>query len=339
MKRGLTLTLGALAVGIGLPALVLWGKAPTQPAVQETVPPTTAITLPDAPAGSLDGGQSLTLLTEDGEVVTLTLDNYLTGVLLAEIPVSFEPEAAKAQAVVSRTYALRRVANSKHAQADICASPNCCQGWNDPATARPEDAAFARSAVEGTDGMVLTYGGSLIDATFFSCSGGRTEAAVAVWGSDVPYLQSVDSPGEDAPHNEDVEVFSVQDFAQKIQQAAPEAALSGSPESWFGNVTATQGDGVASLEIGGVSFTGTDLRSILGLRSTMFDLSVTEDEIRIETRGFGHRVGMSQYGADAMALSGSTWEEILLHYYTGVTIESFTPIRTAGLPLEKITEM
>ena len=177
--------------------------------------------------------------------------------------------------------------------------------------------------MKATDGQVLVYDGGLIDATFFSCSGGRTETAVEVWGSDVPYLQSVDSPGEEAPHNEDTVSFSTEEFSARILSQNPAADLSGSPESWFGAVSATEGGGVEALEIGGVSFTGKELRSLLGLRSTVFAVSVMGDEIFFQTRGYGHRVGMSQYGAQAMAQAGSGYEEILLHYYTGVSLENY----------------
>ena len=220
---------------------------------------------------------------------------------------------------------MRRTSHPKHDNADVCTDSNCCQGWIDPETY--EDAAgleAARQAVQETKGEVLTYGGDLIDATFFSASGGRTEAAAEVWGGDVPYLQSVESPGEESPYEEDQVVYSLEEFRKLILEAAPEADLSGAPETWFQNVQATEGGGVESLQVGGVSFTGTTLRSVLKLRSTVFSVSVTEDEIFIDTKGFGHRVGMSQYGAEAMAEKGSTYKEILYHYYQGVTLEEYS---------------
>ena len=177
--------------------------------------------------------------------------------------------------------------------------------------------------MKDTDGQVLVYDGALIDATFFSCSGGQTEAAAEVWGGEVPYLQSVESPGEQAPYNEDTATFTLEEFSARILSQNPEADLSGEPEVWFGSVTATEGGGVETLEIGGVAFTGKELRSLLGLRSTIFAVSVSENEIIFQTRGYGHRVGMSQYGAQAMAQAGSTYQEILLHYYTGVSLENY----------------
>ena len=123
------------------------------------------------------------------------------------------------------------------------------------------------------------------------------------------------SPGEEnAPHDTDTVTFTPGEF-----QTALGVTLSGSPKSWFGTTTYTEGGGVASMTIGGESYTGTKLRSLLGLRSTAFAVAVGE-EITITTKGFGHRVGMSQYGADAMAVTGSTFEEILAYYYQGTTL-------------------
>lgn len=257
-------------------------------------------------------------------VEEMELETYLVGVLLAEMPTTFQPEALKAQAVVARTFTLRHMTHSKHDNGDICTDSNCCQGWKDPQTYEdPEGVQIARQAVQATKGEVLTYGGDPIDATFFSASGGRTEAAVAVWGGDVPYLQSVESPEEDSPYEEDQQVYSLEEFKKLILAAAPEADLSGPPETWFQKVEATEGGGVESLQVGGVSFAGTTFRRVLGLRSTVFSVSVTDTELFITTKGFGHRVGMSQYGAEAMAQKGSSYQDIVHHYYQGVTLEQY----------------
>ena len=201
--------------------------------------------------------------------------------------------------------------------------PGCCQGFRSGEDYLREGGRQAsvdkvRAAVEDTDGMVLEYGGSLIDATYFSCSGGVTEDAVAVWGQDVPYLQSVQSPGEEsAPRYRDSISFSAAEFAEKLGLAAD-----GDPSGWFGPVTRTEGGGVEAMTVRGKTFTGTQLRSKLGLRSTAFEVAVSGRTITITTRGFGHRVGMSQYGAQAMAKEGSSCAEILAHYYTGAELVS-----------------
>ena len=197
----------------------------------------------------------------------------------------------------------------------------CCQGFRSPEEYRDMGGKTAsvekvRSAVEATDGLVLHYGDALIDATYFSCSGGSTEDAVAVWGQDVPYLQAVESPGEeDAPRFTDSVSFGASEFAEKLGLSS-----SGDPADWFGAVTYTAGGGVDTMVIRGKTFTGTQLRSRLGLRSTAFEISVSGKSITVTTRGFGHRVGMSQYGAQAMAEDGSGFEEILAHYYTGTEL-------------------
>ena len=268
-----------------------------------------------------DDGEALTVRGSDGEDRVMTLEEYLTGVVLAEMPADFETEALKAQAVVARTYTRKRMEGSKHTGAAVCMDSGCCQGFRSPAEYLAEGGTQrsverVRAAVEATDGLVLRYGGELIDATYFSCSGGSTEDAVAVWGQDVPYLQAVDSPGEeDAPRFTDSVTFSPAELAGRL--GLPD---DGDPRDWFGAVTYTEGGGVATMVVRGQTFTGVQLRSGLGLRSTAFQVRATGDSITITTRGFGHRVGMSQYGAQAMAAAGSTFGEILAHYYTGAEL-------------------
>ena len=257
------------------------------------------------------------------ELVQMELDAYLTGVVLAEMPASFAEEALKAQAVVARTYTMRAAEGKrKHADAAVCTDSACCQGYIAPeayleAGGTGRSIEKIRTAVEETEGLVLTYEGKLIEATYFSCSGGTTEDAVAVWGSDVPYLKSVESPGEEhATHFTDEMVCSADEF-----RAALCKDLVGAPDSWFGHITYTAGGGVDTIEICGVSYRGTEIRKLLGLRSTVFSIRTDGDLLTIKTRGFGHRVGMSQYGADAMADGGSDCAAILAHYYPGTTLE------------------
>ena len=268
-----------------------------------------------------DAAEELTVLNRSGNLQQMTMEAYLTGVVLAEMPASFEPEALKAQAVVARTYTRRRMESSKHTAAAVCMDPGCCQSWRSESDyldsgGRERDLQKVRQAVADTDGLVLRYDGKLIDATYFSCSGGSTEDAVAVWGQDVPYLQAVQSPGEEeAPRFTDSVSFSPVQVAEKLGLTAD-----GDPGSWFGAVTHTDGGGVDTMVILGKEFTGTGLRSKLGLRSTAFEVTVTGKPITFTTRGFGHRVGMSQYGAQAMAKEGSTCAQILAHYYIGTEL-------------------
>ena len=341
MKHKVLAGILAGVLGLGIPALLesrISPPLPTSATAQESGPPAVTGQAETQPAetaplsAQTDGAILLDILKADGSLMQLPLDEYLGGVLLAEMPAFFPLEAQKAQAVVARTYALRqRVLGGKHENADLCTDPSCCQAWiRYEDYAEKEGADIARTAadqaaqaVHGTDGLALYYEGALIDATYFSSSGGQTEAAVEVWGSDVPYLQSVDSPGEEgALHDGEIKTFSVQELRDLLQGIRPEAELSSPPEDWFGAVTETEGGGVDEMDIGGAAFSGLELRSLLGLRSTVFTASVEGDTVFFTTHGCGHRVGMSQYGAMAMADSGSDYREILAHYYPGTELAS-----------------
>lgn len=258
------------------------------------------------------------------ETREMELEDYLTGVLLAEMPAWFEPDALKAQAVAARTYTLKaQESGGKHGDGSICTDSFCCQAYISAESYLQQhtQAELERvcGAVKDTAGEVVTYDGSLIEATYFSCSGGSTEDAQAVWGADFPYLKAVDSPGEEnAVHYRDQVTFSRKELESLLEITLPEEK-----EQWIMSLALTPGGGVASVEIGGKVFTGTALRSLLGLRSTAFRTEVTPDGICFETKGFGHRVGLSQYGADAMAVSGKDYREILAHYYQGTLVENY----------------
>ena len=264
----------------------------------------------------------ISVLMDDGNIQQLKMDDYLTCVLLAEMPASFEMDALRAQAVVARTYTLRRYeTGGKHKDATVCSNSACCQAYcsQEDFLNRGESVDMLekiQKAVCDTTGQILTYQGELIEATYFSCSGGRTEDAVAVWGTEIPYLQAVDSPGEEeANHYMDTNTFSVTEFSELLG-----VTLSG---NWLGNITYTDGGGVDSIGIGEKTYSGTEIRQKLGLRSTAFVITAVGDTITITTKGFGHRVGMSQYGAEAMAVQGKGYAEILAHYYPGTTLESY----------------
>lgn len=261
------------------------------------------------------------MVLQNGDPVNMILEEYLIGVVLAEMPVDFEIEALKAQAVAARTFAYKRLLNPKHSSGDLCTDSACCQAYMSPETYKYEggqDASLekVRCAVSNTEGMVIVYQGDLIEATYFSCSGGRTEDAAEVWGADVPYLQAVDSPGEETAENYTQTVrFEAKEFCRKL--SIPYADRD---KVTISNIQYTAGGGVQSIKIGGVAFSGTELRKLLGLRSTAFAITIAGDTVTVTTKGFGHRVGMSQYGADAMAVQGKTFDEILRYYYQGTEI-------------------
>ena len=288
---------------------------PTQQPTEPTVPPTEP-TEPELPftIGVILGG----------ERVEMELEEYVTGVVLAEMPAAFAEEALKAQAVAARTYALRMCGDSYHNGA-VCTDPGCCQSYLSPKAyvqyyGTQASCDRVRAAVAATAGEVLTYQGRVIYCPYFSCSGGSTESAVAVWGSEIAYLQAVDSPGEEFAYTyQDVFSFTWEEF-----QRALGIRLEGDATAWFGAVCHTAGGGVDTMEIGGVFYRGTTLRALLGLPSTRFSITVDETQILVETLGYGHRVGMSQYGAEAMAQNGSTYSQILAHYYTGTQLQTIT---------------
>ena len=262
----------------------------------------------------------------DGQVSALDLEIYVVRVVLAEMPASFEMEALKAQAVASRTFALRTCADGQKHDGAVCTSYRCCQAYREPeeylrSGGTRQELQKVHQAVLDTAREVLYYDEELICATYFASSGGRTEDAREVWGQDYPYLKSVESPGE-----ENCGYFG-QDTSytpQELQELLG-VTLEGKPPSWFGMVTYTPGGGVDLMRIGGKLYTGVELRRKLGLRSTAFEVVATDEVILIKTKGYGHRVGMSQHGANAMAQNGSTYKQILNHYYIGTTLRQYSP--------------
>jgi len=297
--------LGFLLPGIATNTIIALGGE--KPVPEETEPP--ALHCPVQVRGS------------DG-IREMELEEYIAGVVLAEMPASFETEALRAQSVAARTYTRKAMATGgRHGDGSICTESSCCQAYISREDylqqgGRAEDADKVRTACRETEGAVLIYRGELIEATYFSCSGGETESALAVWGGDIPYLQSVPSPGEEGSAvYEQTLTFTPEAFAEALG-----LNLTGSPKDWVTITTYTEGGGVAAMTVGGKVYSGTTLRSLLGLRSTAFTLTAEENRILITTRGYGHRVGMSQYGAEAMALSGSAFREILAHYYPGTDL-------------------
>lgn len=323
MERKWKEMIGVFLMGVLMPGLVLqFGDLFTpvrgQPYQPVTEPTYAQQTQPQQPESLM-----IPVLMADDTVEMMELDAYLVGVVIAEMPAAFEEEALKAQAVAARTCALRCVRDgAKHIGGAICTDSACCQAYMTESAYKAdggtqENLKKIQGAVQITAGQVLSYEGSLIDATYFSCSGGRTEDAVAVWGTEVPYLQSVESPGEEqAQAYSHAVTFTGGEFAALLGRK-----LTGSPESWLGAVTYTRGGGVDTMVLAGKSYTGTQLRKLLSLNSTAFTMTADGDAVTVTTSGKGHRVGMSQYGADAMAVAGNTYDQILAYYYQGTRID------------------
>ena len=268
-----------------------------------------------------------------GEVEELTLDTYLYGVVSSEMPASFEKEALKAQAVVARTYTIYKIQNNsqKHEGADICDNSACCQAWisKEDRLAKWEESKREEywnkivTAVEETKGKIITYEGKPINAFFHANSGGKTETTLNVWGgSGYPYLQTVATAGEEGYTQYQSEVICTkQEFTDKIKEKHSDFTIDFSQANCIQVLEYTDGDRVKTIQIGNLSLSGVEIRTIFGLKSANFTITIEGDNIKFSVLGYGHGVGMSQTGADSMAKAGSDYVEIIKHFYTGVEVE------------------
>ncbi len=298
---------------------------------------------PEAQAGEQQpsyDAETVITLCHGGEVVELDLHSYLCGVVAAEMPAAFPEEALKAQALAARTYSLYQLElyeNGKaiperHQGAQLCSDHTHCKAYTDldekSSTLWGKNADYYRDkitrAVEDTDGMIATWEGEPIAAVFHSTASHKTESALSVWGNDTPYLVSVDSPGgEDSPRWQAETVVTQQAFKDKLLAAYPAMDLTCEPQHWFKASERSEAGGIMEVTVGGVRVKGTEIRTLLELNSTNFTYEVLDNgDLCFKTTGYGHGVGMSQYGAKALAEEGKTCEEIIKWYYTGVEIET-----------------
>ena len=251
-----------------------------------------------------------------GEVQEMDMGTYLLGVLRAEMPASFEEEALKAQAIAARTYTLYRIRGGGKA---YLSAEQAAANWGSMAVYYEEKLA---RAVSETDGEVILYDGAPILAVFFSSADGSTQGAGDVWMNDLPYLQKVDSPETEelVPNYYSVATFTAAEFKSLVLAAKPDADLSGSPEGWIRDIVRNDSDYVASVTVGGVKLRGNDLRTILSLRSPSFTVEYKDNAFTFHVTGYGHGVGMSQYGANILAKQGLSAEEIVQHYFSNTTV-------------------
>ena len=266
-------------------------------------------------------------------LVTMDLEEYIVGVVSAEMPVRYEFEALKAQAVASRTYTLYSVAHGgchTYPEADVCTNSKCCQAYSSHERMQETwGADYAQNynrvaeAVMGTAGEVVTYDGKLCDALYHACSGGQTEDSEHVYANALPYLRGVLSPYEDPMRQEDV-AFGTDALVELIAAKYPESGITDeNAQDTIAIEKAYESGRVETLRLGKTAITGKQARNLFGLRSTMFTITWSEDGIVFHVKGYGHGVGLSQNGANGMAKHGSDYREILLHYYTGVTIAAY----------------
>ncbi|MGI6575452.1 MAG: stage II sporulation protein D [bacterium] len=277
-------------------------------------------------------------LEQTGNLVEMPLEDYLVGVVAAEMPADFALEALKAQAVAARTFALHRMilfggtgCERNQMGADVCTDPAHCQGW------LSEEELYEKwgivryagyrekisQAVMATAGLVMTYDHQLIDASYHSTCGGHTEDAAVVWGRDVPYLVGVPCPYDaDSPRFQEQLSLPVTEVAAILETevAVPVAGGLGTIAD-LEVLERTSTGRVLQLRAGEKTFSGNEIRTLLGLRSTHFTWRLEGDSLVFNTIGYGHGVGMCQYGANGMAKAGSSFQEILQYYYTGIAIE------------------
>ena len=274
---------------------------------------------------------SVYIVAED-RVCDMDMSQYLKEVVAAEMPAEFEMEALKAQATAARTYLVNRMTNANaeakaaHKGADICTDPKHCKAWISEAKRRElwgadkADAYWAKvsEAVDSTAGVLIKYNDKPISAVFHSTSSGFTENAKDVWGGDVPYLVSVQSPGEDAsPRYHSERTLSEVEFKSIAEKNVKGLNWD---KGLVGDIVRSDAGGIKTIVLGGVTVKGTQFRTMFDLRSTNVNVTESDGNVLMQVTGFGHGVGMSQYGANYLAKEGKNYIEILKTYYTGVDV-------------------
>lgn len=334
-------SIALLLISIWLPVIFLRSE-PEQPepifsADLNTDPPSPSVEADSSPTytpalpGIADSGVTLTVL-HVGKPETVTLSDYLPGVVAGEMPADFEYEALKAQAVAARTYIFYHMEHPPAAHPDypVCDDSTCCKAWLscDEMAEKwgdkyEENLAKVSGAAADTDGQYLVWEGHAIQAVFHSSSAGYTESSSELWGY-APYLVSVPTPEteNDVPDFVSTVEVSCGDLRSTILDAFPDAVFSDDAAQWLGACSYSANGRVSSRQIGGVSVSGVKLRELFSLRSTAFTLEYTGSSFLFTVTGYGHGVGMSQYGANVLAESGLDYSEILGHYYPGTVLYS-----------------
>ena len=266
-----------------------------------------------------------------GEVEQVNVDDYLCNVVSAEMPADYEIEALKAQAVVARTYTIYKINNKKHENADICDDSTCCQAWVDKETRfsrweeskRESNWEKIQKCIQETQGQIITYQNQPINAFFHANSGGKTELPVNVWGgTGLPYLQVVETAGEEGYKQYESEVELTQDeLIEKLKTKYSDISIDFSNQEDLKILEYTDSGRVKTVKFGNHEISGVETRTLLGLKSTNFEISKENDKIKFTVKGYGHGVGMSQTGADAMAKQGKNYKEIINHFYSGVEMK------------------
>lgn len=266
----------------------------------------------------IDNNIYVNVRRNNGNIEKYELEEYIIGVVGAEMPASFNKEALKAQSVVARTYALKSIKNNKQLTTD-----NSTQNFKDNNELKKMWGINyntyynkIKSAVLETKGLYLSYNNDYVDAVYHSTSNGNTEDAVYVWGNSVPYLKSVSSEYDNTNKNYNSTItLTYNEISNKLKNSIDS-------NTKFNIISRTSGNRVKEIEINGTTYSGVEFRKLLNLRSADFNIENNGANVVISTNGYGHGVGMSQYGANGMANNGSSYRDILLHYYTGVSIKN-----------------
>lgn len=260
--------------------------------------------------------KQVTIYRSNGNVVSMDLEEYLIGVVGAEMPASFQMEALKAQAVVARTYALKLLASGKKLTDTVSTqvykdNNELKKLWGNSYSTYYQK---IKEAVTSTKGVSIYYQGNYINALYHSTSNVKTEDASMVWGNSVPYLKSVDSKW-------DVQASSyLREIKEDFTNVLNLLGISNDTNIQFEIISRDESGRVEKIKVGDKIFDGVTFRNLLKLRSTDFSIMVINNQVSITTKGYGHGVGLSQYGANGMAQEGYTYKEILKHYYTGVEV-------------------
>lgn len=277
-------------------------------------------------------------IKETQRIEEIELEEYVKGVVASEMPAEFEIDALKAQAVAARTKVIHQKikygdeGNPAHPGAEVCNQVHC-QVYKSKAElekSKPQDWmnnywSKIEKAVEETKGLIITYDSKLIDPLYHSTSGGKTENSEDVFTSMAPYLRSVDSPYEkDSRHLEDETVISTNEFITKVNNRYKDCGLNeNNIVDSLKVLERSEGGGITKMKIGNAILSGRNIRELFGLKSANFKIKISGEKMTFTTKGYGHGVGMSQYGANGMAKEGYDFIDILKHYYQGVEIEEY----------------
>ncbi len=270
------------------------------------------------------------------EIEEVKIDDYLCNVVSAEMPADYELEALKAQAIVARTYTIYKVQNKKHENADICDDSTCCQAWVSKEnrlerweeTKREKNWNKIQQCVNETKGKIITYNNQPINAFFHANSGGTTELPVNVWGgSGLPYLQVVQTAGEEGYTQYSSEVdLTQEELINKLKTKYEDIQIDFNNDEDVKIIEHTDSNRVKTVKFGNHELSGVETRTLLGLKSTNFEIKKENNQIKFLVKGYGHGVGMSQTGANTMAKQGNNCEEIIKHFYVGIEIKDINSI-------------